>query len=437
MTQPFDLPNVRLYRLFTIGFNARFYYPILAVLFLDLGLSLSQFVALNAIWAATIFLAEVPSGALADIVGRRKLLVSSAALMTGEMALLVFAPRDAGWWLFAICALNRILSGLAEAAASGADQALAYDSLENSDMQDRWDDVLASVMRWQSAAMVIALLLGAAAYDSRSVNAALGFIGLDLELTPEQTLRLPLVLCLVQAIFTFIVSLRFREAPIDRDGATFRSVLKQTLRAARWVIETRAALLVVIGGLIIDSLARNFATIASEYYRLIQIPEYAFGIVATIAAMLGLILPALFKFLARRFSPLTNFAFAGIWVAASLFALIPAWPYWGAIPVTLLFGALGYVSFLTSRYLNSLSSSKQRATVLSVKGLLFNLGYGTASLLFAGYVAVRKGIVDAEDTAAFRDALALQPWVYLVALAAFLIIAKRMGIGNRIERATP
>ena len=32
----------------------------------------------------------------------------------------------------------------------------------------------------------------------------------------------------------------------------------------------------------------------------------------------------------------------------------------------------------------------QRATVLSVKGLLFNVGYGTASLVFAGTVSLQK-----------------------------------------------
>lgn len=55
-------------------FNCRFYYPIFTILFLDFGLSVAQFAVLNAVWAATIVMAEVPSGALADVVGRRRLL---------------------------------------------------------------------------------------------------------------------------------------------------------------------------------------------------------------------------------------------------------------------------------------------------------------------------------------------------------------------------
>ena len=84
-------------------YNARAYYPVLAILFTDLGLSLDEYVLLNAVWAAAIFLLEVPSGALADTIGRKRLLVFSAALMVVEMAVLLFAPKDGGW-LFSRCA---------------------------------------------------------------------------------------------------------------------------------------------------------------------------------------------------------------------------------------------------------------------------------------------------------------------------------------------
>ena len=120
--------NVRCFTLFRMFFSARFYYPVYALLFLDYGLTLGQFGILNGIWAVTIVLLEVPSGALADTIGRRRLLVVAGLCMLFEMALLLVAPIGGGW-LFALFALNRVLSGAAEAAASGADEALAYDSL--------------------------------------------------------------------------------------------------------------------------------------------------------------------------------------------------------------------------------------------------------------------------------------------------------------------
>ncbi|MEX1048952.1 MAG: MFS transporter, partial [Akkermansiaceae bacterium] len=131
--------NPQRFVIFTVFYNARAYYPVLAILFLDLGLTLDQFVLLNLIWAATIFLFEVPSGALADTLGRRKLLIAAALLMVLEMLCLLVAPRDGGGLLLFLCILNRVLSGLSEACASGADEALAYDSLAESERADSWD----------------------------------------------------------------------------------------------------------------------------------------------------------------------------------------------------------------------------------------------------------------------------------------------------------
>ena len=89
---PFSIANVRLFVAFRVFFNARFYYPVFTILFLDFGLTIEQFALLNTVWAITIFCAEVPSGALADILGRKYLLVATALLMTAEMCLLAFVP---------------------------------------------------------------------------------------------------------------------------------------------------------------------------------------------------------------------------------------------------------------------------------------------------------------------------------------------------------
>ena len=88
--------NVRAFTLFRMFFSARFYYPVYALLFLDYGLTLEQFGILNGIWAATIVLLEVPSGALADTLGRRKLLIATGIFMVLEMLVLLVAPIDGG-----------------------------------------------------------------------------------------------------------------------------------------------------------------------------------------------------------------------------------------------------------------------------------------------------------------------------------------------------
>jgi hypothetical protein len=48
---------------------------------------------------------------------------------------------------------------------------------------------------------------------------------------------------------------------------------------------------------------------------------------------------------------------------------------------------MSLVGFTLSRFLHSVAESSQRATLLSVKGLAFNLGYGAYSLGFSLLIA--------------------------------------------------
>src|ERR1700741_3552611 len=103
--------NIPLFIAFRVLFNARWYYPVLAVLFLDFGLSVEEYALLNVAWAAAIVGLEIPSGALADQFGRKRMVVGAAGLMVVEMAVFAFAPLGHPRLLFVVFLLNRLLSG--------------------------------------------------------------------------------------------------------------------------------------------------------------------------------------------------------------------------------------------------------------------------------------------------------------------------------------
>lgn len=70
-------------------------------------MTLGQFAILNNTWAVTMVLLEVPSGALADTLGRGFILVASGFFMLIQMAVPLFAPVGGVIWLFILFALNR------------------------------------------------------------------------------------------------------------------------------------------------------------------------------------------------------------------------------------------------------------------------------------------------------------------------------------------
>ena len=176
-----------------------------------MGLTTQQFLILNMIWGIGIVLLEVPSGALADSIGRRTLMIGGAILMIIEMAIFAFVPLGNTSLLFWLLVVNRILSGASEALVSGADEALAYDSLKQEGLEPMWNGVLAKLMQIQALALTAALLVGSALYDERMLNGFFTMLSIDWELVREQTLRIPLYLTLVSSIFVLIAALKTRE----------------------------------------------------------------------------------------------------------------------------------------------------------------------------------------------------------------------------------
>src|SRR5580692_8172225 len=206
--------NWRRFVLFRVLFNSRFYYPVLAVLFLDLGVSATEYTLLNFAWALAIVFTDIPAGALADRIGRKPLVVAAAVFMVLEMILLGVAPLHGGIVLLLCCLANRILSGMAEGMASGADEALVFDSLAERGRSGEWPQVLDQVMRWQGVGMVIAMLVGGAVYDPAFVGRLCSALGWNHSFVQGTTLRFPVYLNLITALLTLSVALGLREPKV-------------------------------------------------------------------------------------------------------------------------------------------------------------------------------------------------------------------------------
>ncbi|HYF36707.1 MAG TPA: MFS transporter [Prosthecobacter sp.] len=411
-------PNVRLFIWFRLLFNCRFYYPVFTILFLDLGLSIAEFAALNVVWAVTIVLLEVPSGALADQVGRRRLVVFAGWLMVAEMAVLCLMPvgnHDAVLWLFV---LNRVLSGAAEACASGADEALVYDSLPEKERDTAWSRAMAQLSRAMALGFIVSSISGSVLYDHTKVSAVFGWMGLG---TPERavTMKVPLVLNFLTGIACLLTTLRMREVgrPARSGRSSFvqdtRAAVRGILSAGRWIWQTPAALYLMVMGVVFDSIIRLFLTISSNFYRLVGIAEAWYGLIATVAAVLGLVTAGLMEWLSKRYSAGKNFAWlAGVTFVGLVFAAYPA-PGWTGIALVMpIMLGIRFLHFFLSYYLNGVVDSEHRATVLSFRGLTMNLAYGAMTLIFGLHTHWLEGRLhlEAEDPRVFAASLAWWPW---------------------------
>lgn len=151
------MKNIRLVYLLT--FLSECYWPSVAALFFYLQLfSFSEIATLWAIQMAASNLFEIPTGAFADLVGRKTSIILSFAV--GAVSLLIF-PFATAFWVFVVL---EVLKGLSNALYSGSAEALVYDSLKQNGAEQKYPRVAANLETVTWACWALSATLGGYLY---------------------------------------------------------------------------------------------------------------------------------------------------------------------------------------------------------------------------------------------------------------------------------
>ncbi|MEG8280811.1 MFS transporter [Streptomyces sp. AHA2] len=145
-------------------------YPLYALLFADTGLPLWQISSLFALWSLTSVVLEVPSGAWADAVSRRRLLWIGPLLTALGFALWVTVPS------YGAFAAGFVLWGAGGALGSGALEALVYDELDHRGAAGSYARVMGRARAARLLGTVASIGLAAPVFD-RGGYAAVGGAG--------------------------------------------------------------------------------------------------------------------------------------------------------------------------------------------------------------------------------------------------------------------
>jgi hypothetical protein len=109
-------------------------------------------------------------------------------------------------------------------------------------------------------------------------------------------------------------------------------------------------------------------------------------------------------------------------------------PIIGLLPVALLSAVMYLDRFFLSHYLNRITASHQRATVLSFKGLSFNLAYGLIGILYSMLLAFLRPQLAATmpdisrlnlENAVFIESMGWFPWYFVLTIIVLLAVAQR------------
>lgn len=351
-------------------------FPVYALLFADAGLSTGEVSTLLVIWSATHVVLEIPSGAWADTVSRRGLLVLAAAIYGCCFALWTSVPS------YAAFAGGFVLWGLSSSLVSGTYEAYVYDHLHARGATASYRKVIAA---GETGALLLNL---AATVAAAPIVAIWGLTGAGWA---------SVAVCMVAASLALGLPAdapRSHVDPEDGQGGEgprgYLAMLRAGLAESLHPSVARAVLLAAgVGGFL--AFDEYFPLLATEAGASLEAVPLLMALTVAAQAVGAAAAPRLPL---HRVGPVL--VAAGLLVAAGAAASRPL----GFVAVAVGYGALQAAIVVAETDLQDRIHGRARATVTSVSGLLSDV---SAIVLYA-FVAVGSG---AASLAALVTAMAL------------------------------
>ncbi len=373
---------------------AGLYIPVMVVLLLERGIGLATVAALGVAYSATVMLLELPTGGLADVIGRRPVMIASAAASLA--GLLLLGLSDSLWLL----ALSGVLRGVARALGSGPVEAWYVDQA-SADATELTRGLSLGVM-----AASVALTVG-------TVAGALIPYGLGV------SLAVPVLIAAAADAVRLVVTLVAMPEP-KYEASTARSILRGVpaviAAGVRLAVRNLALtrILMVSTGMGVTLAVIELLTPAwmAELAGSADRGVLAYGLVAAVGFAADALGSAVSMPLLRRLGSVRAVSRSGYGVSVlALGGMAAASAMSGfagilgaAIAYLLMFVGFGIAAGPLAQLLHSQLTAAERATVVSVQSLLLQLA-GAVGAVALGYLAAATGPASAFLIAAVLLAL--------------------------------
>ncbi len=360
--------NIWKFYLFQVFSALMFFVPIVVLFWQENGLNLTQIMILQSFYSIVVVVLEIPTGYFADVFGRRKSLIFAGAFLT--LGILAYS-LGFNFYHFLIA---EALWAVGIALVSGTDSALIFDTLKDLKKEKLYKEVMGNAVFYYLIATSIASVIG-------------GFIGkLDFRLTfyvmlPFMILLIPLSMSLKEPR---------RHKRIFKKGYLLElfQILKESL------VENEKIKWLIIYSAVIVGFNTAVLWLYQPYFKLTGLDIAYFGFVFAafngVAALSSKYAYNLEEKLGQKSSLILLVILVGlsyllmgnfIYLFSFSFAFIQQF-------------VRGFSKPVITDYINKLTSSDIRATVLSAQNLVERLFYA-AIIPVIGWIADVYSLVQA------------------------------------------
>jgi MFS family permease len=372
--------NIILYRIHALFNEPLFWGPVLILSLQKLAhMSLPNIYFMESAILCVCVLCDIPSGALADLIGRKKTVILGRAFLLGSAVMFTVMTNPLQAWI------GNILWALGFSLQSGADTALLYESLKEQGSEGEYKRIEGQAIGTRLIVIACCVL-------------AAGFLA-------KINLRLPMYLSLPFVLIPLISAFFFKEpAKTERFSAQKQlKVLKQGVMFAlrstnvRWMVGFAALL---------ATTSKVWFFTYNPYFEKVQIPLEYYGIIfflLNVVAWLSSHFAYKIEHKLGERACIAMMVFC-VGVPIMLMTLFPSQPF--AYLVLVQNVVRGFMKPFVGDYMNRHIATEMRATVLSVQSSAANLvsviglavfGLFTAnfslltSLLILGIIALTLG----------------------------------------------
>jgi len=341
-----------------------FFYPAFWIIYFQQYLNLFQIGILLSIFSVSSFIFEIPTGAVADLWGRKFSTIFGYFLAAGAVLFLYFVHS------FVALIFIFIVWGIALTFISGAKESWVVDNLHHAKKKELVKTFFVKEQTIILASAFLAGLLGAYLVENSGLTIIWVFASLSY-------------------ILASIMLLFIKEHKITKEKkTTFPKLISQSKISIKYVLKNQALLFVILAAFFImfrDSFGGDI--VWQPFLKNLGLPVYAFGFVFSISTLLGVASPFLVK-ISKRFKQEKNYLALLLLIMIALdFSVVFVNSYiFGVIVLFLMFIAMYMFSPINQSFFHSHVPGKLRATVTSLNGMVGSLAYALSYPL-SGYLA--------------------------------------------------
>ncbi|MCX2824940.1 MULTISPECIES: MFS transporter [Bacillus] len=362
----YTLANHNISILFWVHFfgTISFLQAVMTLFYAERGLTPSNIFIVLMCWSGAVLIGEVPAGIFADCFSLKLSFITGACIKIISISILFFADNI---WLFCLYSL---LNGLSVTFFSGADEALIYESLKETNEQHLMDKAMGKIQSASFISMLIAVIFGS--YFAKDLKEEQFFILITLGLLFH---------------FVELILLLFIKNPaveFEYNESAYSQVIEgiQVIRRAPQllIMFLNISLVFIPASAVFDNYDQLLLKNAG-------VPVFAIGILYAVAAIGGYFASISIGWLTRKFSRIFLLNLSGALAVCGL--LLAAcfgntlWSVLGAFIILRFVRAIRYPIY--SQLSNDIIPSHVRATTISLLSVLDSvldlIIFGTLSIL--------------------------------------------------------